>query len=194
MLKVDRKQITAGFIPHDLWVNCSWLLPKRGSWYYAMSRISSDQRNPFFTESVDELIRPLVRWLWKNGARTGPSCSGHPWSLEDCIKHWRRLKQDEKIVQSEGLSLEDIETGTKVLFQDPKYRFNMNFEQFKSKTMEHHPIGFLPWKGGYIKPLDVGIVKIEHLKDDVYAIRTQVPKAEVWELAFALLRANFRNC
>jgi hypothetical protein len=154
--------ITPEFIPHDNFHKGSWLISvMRPAWYYFregnnMNRIT----NPHFMKSVDGALKPIVRFLHKNGIKTTPSCAGHHRGEKNYDHIYDALKADEKEIRGDGLLLRDVETGEKLLFKNAEYKLPWTRRQFNSGAMKYQQTGVLGIRFGKRYRLREAIMKI----------------------------------
>lgn len=102
----------------------SWWRPLRGgpAWFYH-SRVG--ERGAAFLPSlatVDPPLRPIHELLYREAVPTFPSCAGHFPPVQWVRQMWMALHLDAEVVQREGLELENLESGQRILWQDVRWR------------------------------------------------------------------------
>jgi hypothetical protein len=159
---VRESGITPEFIPHDSFHKGSWLISVlRPEWYYFQRRNNMNRiSNPHFMKSVDGSLKPLVRFLHKNGFKTTPSCAGHHRGEKNYEQIYDALKEDEKEIRSTGLLLRDVETNKKTVFKDPTYKLPWNKRQFQTGAMKYQQTGVIGIRLGKRYKLREEILKI----------------------------------
>ena len=70
-------------------------------------------------DTLDDALRPLVRFLTLVGLPTLPSCSGHFPTEDDLRSLHRGLEQDGNLIRSIGLTLRCTENGEMIVLRDP---------------------------------------------------------------------------
>jgi hypothetical protein len=137
--------ITPEFIAHEEFHTGKWLLPvKRPSWYYfKKGKIRHRITSRKFYKSVDPPLKNLVAFLHKKNITTTPSCSGHHKNEKDFRKIYDALKEDETEIKNEGLEMEDIESGKKLVFRNKKYKLPWTKKEFLKGVMHYQGKGIL---------------------------------------------------
>lgn len=123
-------------------------------WYYHGARDKVEiPSGDDFDETVDEDLKPLVKFFHLRRIPTTPSCSGHSPTEKHFKKVWRKLRREADLICSKGLPLVDVETDEKVLFKNPDYKLDhQSFDGFYKEKVAHARNGYL---GFYVRDPDV---------------------------------------
>jgi len=153
-------KVNPDFIPQQDFHKGYWLsVNEPNPWYYFFPADRSFKlpSNPKFYETVDKDQVETVKLLHNRGIPTTPSCTGHFYDSDHYAKIYKKLESNAKKIVSEGIILQNSETGTKYFYRNNRYRLPWDVEFFVSKSLEYQIIGvlgFLDFDKKLISPLD----------------------------------------
>ena len=104
----------------------SWYQTEDGddTWYYWDDKKTKQSDMPL---SVDPALKDLVKFLFENDIETMPSCEGHATSRKDALKIFKKLTDEEREINEEGLPLVNTEDHSdKIIFKDKDYKLEIN--------------------------------------------------------------------
>lgn len=98
-----------------------WWEPVRpgARWFYGSPRSRARGARRVQLDTVDPVLRDLVKAAHARSWRTLPSCSGHTVTFEGMLTAWKAVVTDLSSVWDEGLLLRDTETGRTMRWHDP---------------------------------------------------------------------------
>ena len=127
-----------------------WHRSNTSNWYYFKEeeRSYSIPEN-FNYKTVDEDLREIVFDAHQKGFFTTPSCSGHNFSETYFSLLFDKIKEEEYLINTTGLELNNIETNAKLLYLDQKYIFKYSKKEFIKKIIPYHKVGILGIQGNF---------------------------------------------
>jgi len=144
-------RIYSDLIPHSEFHKGYWLsINESNPWYYFFptQRTYELPSNPDFYKTLDKDLKGVVALLHKNEIPTTPSCSGHFFGPEHYSKIYRRLEQNTEKIKSEGVILENSETGVEYYYRNVGYELPWSLDHFVSKSLDYQKTGVL----GFVDP------------------------------------------
>jgi hypothetical protein len=112
------------YVPPDQFGEKEWYEPMRNGirWFYHRPRTRPLPVDPEALDgTLDAGIVPVVAAARAQGLATLPSCAGHSVDVVHTLLLHEQLTRDAEEVRGIGLPLLNVETGEKVLWQDPAY-------------------------------------------------------------------------
>ena len=116
---------SAEYVSPQHFVEKDWYEPMRNGvrWFYHRPRGAHRRVTPEVLDAtLDAVLRPVVFAARNAGLATLPSCAGHAVDHFHTIRLYQQLKRDSADIRGLGLPLVNVETGQKVIWQDPTYR------------------------------------------------------------------------
>lgn len=142
-------KIHADLVPHDSFHKGYWLnIDGPDSWYYFFptDRTYELPRSSKFYRTLDQDLFKVVRLLHVNSIPTTPSCSGHFDSPDHYVEIYKKLLNNSKRINSEGVILSNPETGLKYFYKNKNYSLPWNMETFVNRSMDYQTKGVLGFK------------------------------------------------
>lgn len=139
-------KINPDFIPQEDFHKGYWLSIKEPSpWYYFFptSRSFELPSNPEFYKTVDKDLIKTVKLLHSEGIPTTPSCSGHFFDSDYYAKVYKKLQSNARKIVSNGIILENSETGTKYFYKNNTYELPWDVDFFVGKSLKYQTVGVL---------------------------------------------------
>ena len=172
-------------IPHTDFYKGYWYKSNSSNWYhfYSTTREFSNNTSEEFYETVDSQLVKLIKLLHSKGFTTTPSCSGHNYSTKHYTKLYREIQKEYKKINTSGLNLTNIETGTSTNFFDPNYIFPYTEKEFVNTMRTYGSTGVVGVMGNfsYISPVDGLTVKFDGY---VTSFLTTKNNLNVWEYLY----------
>lgn len=139
-------KISPNFIPHEMFHKGYWLNPvKDNSWYYfqpSKRGFSVDLPKEFYS-TLDDKFKDIVPYLHQKGIPTTPSCTGH-FKKDSVFKNvYKNLENHRSEINSNGLLLQNPETGEFLKYYDPRYDLPWEKDQFIEKCRDYQKKGCL---------------------------------------------------
>lgn len=145
MKKLEWK-LNPDFIPHQDFHKGYWLnINEPSPWYYFFKtdRDYSIPNNHNFYRSLDKDLLKITKLLHANNIPTTPSCSGHFSAPEYYVNIFNRLKQNEGIIKTKGVILNNKETGKKYFYRNPRYILPWNQDEFVDRSLNYQTKGVI---------------------------------------------------
>lgn len=139
-------KLSPNFIPHEIFHKGYWLNPVQdNSWYYfqpTKREFTTDLPKDFYS-TLDNKFKDLVPYLHQKGIPTTPSCTGHFKNPSTFKNVYNKLENHKSEINSNGLLLQNPETGEFLKYYDPNYNLPWNKDQFVTKCSEYQKKGCL---------------------------------------------------
>lgn len=145
-MKLVEWKLSPDFIPHQDFHKGYWLnINEPNPWYYFFPAQRSFQipNNKEFYSSVDKELLNIIKLLHQSNIPTTPSCSGHFSSPEYYEKLYQRLKQNELKIKSEGVILNNKETGKRYFYKNPNYSLPWDLNSFVEGSLDYQTKGVI---------------------------------------------------
>ena len=139
-------KINPNFIPQKDFYKGYWLsINEPNPWYYFFptDRTFELPSNPKFYKTVDKDLVKTVKLLHSKKIPTTPSCAGHFYGPEHYAEIYERLELNARKIKSEGVILENSETGVKYFYRNNSYELPWDIRFFVNKSLEYQITGVL---------------------------------------------------
>ncbi len=138
--------IDIAYIPPEQFPTKRWWKPVRtgNMWFYhspAPFRGANFLRD---YSTVDPSLRPITKMLHAMGIPTLPSCEGH-WPRKSWVKDcFIGVQSDAQRIRGEGVTLEDVETGSRLRLCDPYWQLPwFTWEDMYEELWKQRGLGYL---------------------------------------------------
>jgi len=142
-------KIHADLVPHDSFHKGYWLnIDGPDSWYYffPVDRTYELPRSSTFYKTLDQDLFKVVKLLHANNIPTTPSCSGHFDSPDHYVEIYKKLLDNARRINSEGVILSNPETSLRYFYKNENYSLPWNMETFVNRSMDYQTKGVLGFK------------------------------------------------
>ena len=138
-------KLKSDLISHENFHQGIWLKSNGCPWYffYETPRKYQIPSNDKFYKTLDDDLKNLVKFLHSKNIPTTPSCSGHIHSDNHYGRIYDSLKNTVGSIKSEGINLENTETGRKYFYKNPKYSLPYSRGEFIEELRDYQKIGVL---------------------------------------------------
>ena len=185
------QSVDASFVPPEQFAVKRWWKPVRPGflWFYhspAPYRGAAFMRD---YSTVDPHLRPTVKFLHSIGIPTLPSCEGH-WPMKKWAQRcYQSLAEDAYKIRGGGLTLEDVETGARIKYEDPYYELPwFSWQDFYEELLLHAG-------GGYLSFLLPPGHAINYLVDELRSVSpgVRVTSEQVGQRLHCVIRVRTRS-
>lgn len=150
-MKLVEWKLSPDLIPHQDFHKGYWLnIIEPNPWYYFFpaERTFEIPQNKEFYNSLDPDLVDIVKLLHNSNIPTTPSCTGHFSSPDYYAELYNKLKQNESKIKSDGVILNNKETGKKYFYKNQNYTLPWDLDTFVDESLEYQTKGVL----GFMDP------------------------------------------